>query len=397
MQSVLQSDTFRRAQVLRRLLRYLWDNRDREISEYAVGTEVLGRRSDFDPKADASVRVQVARLREKLEQYYLREGRGADLQITIPVGTHRPVVAPPLAQEPPAVRSPGLPLQLQYLLAAVVLMLAGVCLVLLANRGGAAKPTRAAAEPDSLPPFWKEFASGGKPVHLVLPTPAFLQWELESPLVVRDYTYNEFANMSKSPLLRDWINKFGPPGLSEHYSVTHDAEAAVNLAAYLSWRRVPVHATTPGHLEQSLLEQGHRVFFGNARTVDHLEDKIAGLNFQPDQELGVRNLRPQRGEPPVFRREFHSRRRQLVPGLIVFRSDGKTNILLLLSENTKELVTFLTSAAGLASLEHFRKPGQPWRPFELVVVAELDADRVLRVRPTTYRVIGSRGGDGPPR
>ena len=396
--SVLDSDTFRRAQVLRQLLRYLWENRHREISEYAVATEALGRRPDFDAKVDASVRVQVARLRNKLEQYYLQEGRSADLRITIPVGTHR-ILVEPLPKEVPRPAPPaGLSLRGQFILGAVTLVLALACLTLLAGRHTpAAPPAVTAAAVDEVPPFWREFGGGGRPVWVVLPTPAFLQWEMKNPLVVRDYRYNSFAAMSSSPLLRELIAKFGPPDLSEHYSITHDAEAAVNLAAYLSRRHVSVQGTTPGHLQQNLLEERHHIYLGNARSVARLADRTAGLNFRPDLDLGARNLHPIGGEPRVFKREFYSRRRQLVPGLIVFRAHGENNELVLLSENTKELVTFLTSAEGLNSLERSRKPGKPWGSFELVVTAEIDADRVLGVQLAAYRPLSdsSRKSDRP--
>ena len=67
---VLDSRTFERAPTLRTLLTYLWHNRDQAISEYAIATEALGRSRSFDPKTDATVRVQVSRLRQRLEKFY---------------------------------------------------------------------------------------------------------------------------------------------------------------------------------------------------------------------------------------------------------------------------------------------------------------------------------------
>jgi hypothetical protein len=53
---------------------------ERKISEYAVATDALGRRIDFDPKTDASVRVQISRLRRKLKDFY--ETEGAPMRLT---------------------------------------------------------------------------------------------------------------------------------------------------------------------------------------------------------------------------------------------------------------------------------------------------------------------------
>src|SRR5512140_2980953 len=63
LQAILTSETFIRSQQLSRLLKYLCDfslahGADR-ISEYAIGTEALGRPQDFDPTQDAAVRVEM--------------------------------------------------------------------------------------------------------------------------------------------------------------------------------------------------------------------------------------------------------------------------------------------------------------------------------------------------
>src|ERR1700712_4496907 len=86
-QRVAQSSIFLRAETLRKLLLYLWAHRTEEISEYAVATEALGRRSDFDPKIDASARVQISRLRRKLKDVYETEDLGDVFTLHIPMGT----------------------------------------------------------------------------------------------------------------------------------------------------------------------------------------------------------------------------------------------------------------------------------------------------------------------
>ena len=44
------------------------------LKEYAVGVQVFGRESSFDPRTDPVVRVQARRLRARLERYYKEEG-----------------------------------------------------------------------------------------------------------------------------------------------------------------------------------------------------------------------------------------------------------------------------------------------------------------------------------
>src|SRR5215467_1400865 len=82
---VADSDTFRTAPTMRALLLYLWEHQGEPISEYAIATEALGRNHDFDPKLDSTVRVQVARLRTKLKDFY-ESADDFPLRLTLPLG-----------------------------------------------------------------------------------------------------------------------------------------------------------------------------------------------------------------------------------------------------------------------------------------------------------------------
>src|SRR5579884_229260 len=79
LERILTSPEFHSSQRLSRLLQYLVEEflvcPAKTISEYQLGFEVFERSTDFDPQVDSVVRVQVARLRQKLAQYYAEEGR----------------------------------------------------------------------------------------------------------------------------------------------------------------------------------------------------------------------------------------------------------------------------------------------------------------------------------
>ena len=62
------------------------------ISEYAVATEALGRSPSFDARTDATVRVQISRLRQRLNQFYEKEGIGSITRLNVPLGTHQVVL-----------------------------------------------------------------------------------------------------------------------------------------------------------------------------------------------------------------------------------------------------------------------------------------------------------------
>src|ERR1035438_8437916 len=62
-QAVLSSLTFSEAPTLARLLKYLCNNHfsedKRDLNEYRIGVEALGRPSDFDPAKNSCVRVEM--------------------------------------------------------------------------------------------------------------------------------------------------------------------------------------------------------------------------------------------------------------------------------------------------------------------------------------------------
>jgi hypothetical protein len=61
-----------------------------QIKEYLIGTQVYGRPQDYDPRIDATVRVEATKLRKRLELYYGGEGRDDAVVIRIPKGCYRP-------------------------------------------------------------------------------------------------------------------------------------------------------------------------------------------------------------------------------------------------------------------------------------------------------------------
>lgn len=87
---ILNSITFREAPSSRRLLEYIatcsLQNRGEDLKEFTIGVEALGRRTDFDPKTDTIVRVQVRRVRQKISHYYKTEGVHDPVLLTIPRG-----------------------------------------------------------------------------------------------------------------------------------------------------------------------------------------------------------------------------------------------------------------------------------------------------------------------
>src|SRR6185437_12890841 len=89
-QRILQSETFRAADVLRRLLRFLADKalagEADQLKEYTIGLDAFNKPPSYDPRHDAIVRLQVGRLRQKLGEYYRGEGKDDPIILDLPKG-----------------------------------------------------------------------------------------------------------------------------------------------------------------------------------------------------------------------------------------------------------------------------------------------------------------------
>src|SRR5579884_925460 len=90
LQRILKSNSFRKSDGLQRLLSFLIlklvSGENTKLKEYLLGVEVFGRRTNFDPRVDAIVRVQATRLRAKLAEYYQSEGYRNPFIIELPKG-----------------------------------------------------------------------------------------------------------------------------------------------------------------------------------------------------------------------------------------------------------------------------------------------------------------------
>ena len=91
---VLASETFARSEQLRNFLRYVCDRalagQGKEINEYSVAVEALGKAAGFSPGDDSSVRRSAYELRQKLQKYYEVERPGATVRVELPKGSYTP-------------------------------------------------------------------------------------------------------------------------------------------------------------------------------------------------------------------------------------------------------------------------------------------------------------------
>jgi adenylate cyclase len=105
---ILASGHFSRSPALSRLLQFIvgltLEGKEQELKEYRLGVDVFDRGADFDPRVDPIVRMQAAKLRARLAEYYAADGRYDPVVISIPKGGY----IPGFRQAAPALASPAI-------------------------------------------------------------------------------------------------------------------------------------------------------------------------------------------------------------------------------------------------------------------------------------------------
>jgi TolB-like protein len=101
---ILSSASFARSERLSRFLRFLVErhlgDRGSELKESLIAIEVFGRKPDYDPKQDSTVRSEAVRLRARLSKYYAGEGSRDPMVIELPKGGYAPAFRQPSALPP---------------------------------------------------------------------------------------------------------------------------------------------------------------------------------------------------------------------------------------------------------------------------------------------------------
>jgi hypothetical protein len=391
LQAVLNSPVFQKAPSLRLLLLYMWEHRGEAISEYALATEALGKKPDFEPKIDATVRVKISRLRQKLKEFYDTEGADSPVQLSIPLGGHelqverKPVAAP--AQAPIPARK-----GLVSILAAACVTLT-VLLAFTYSENRRLKATHpAGVGVAELPPFWQYFFSNHKPASLFLPTPVFFEWTGKN-LKARDPVVNDFADFDKSPELRQLAATLGPPKLLQNYTVASDTFGALKLAQYLQANEVTIAIAGTADLSVESAGDQNVILVGVPGTSRQLDELLAKTNFYAavGSTSTVLNRRPLPGEPAQFRPVVQSAIRRTTPGIVAVlpgKAPG-TRLLLIAGNFTYPLINALVTHAALQAVEGaWAKAGSP-DFFEMVLNAEIEGrgNTVLRTWPEAIHAV----------
>lgn len=392
--SVLDSRCFEKTPALRSLLLFLWQHRNNQISEYAIATEALGRSSLFNAKTDATVRVQISRLRQRLEKFYENEGQTSVTRLVIPLGTHQLCVESALAAVANLIDSPAnigrsAPQPPRYLVPGLI----GVCTVLLLTCAALAvqlarRPSASAAPSPNQPRFWRAFFAGGLPTRIILPTPVFLSYgypaeKSDRTIMVRDTAVNDFAARDGSPPFRLLDKYLGRPSLSQSYTVASDTFAALKLGSYLdtSGFVTSVHSSADAVLES--LDSENVIAIGTWGTLTPIKPYLDKMQYRLGRhETSVQIIDPLPGEPKTVVKVDEAPDRVIWPGIIAVLPgrNGRSHLLILASRYTAALVSFLTSTDGMDQLDRiWHAKGSP-SYYQIVVNAEINGNARSPVR-----------------
>src|SRR3984957_9205127 len=94
LERVLASPGSQRNERMSRFLRFLaerhLEGQGNQLKESVIAVEVFGRKPDHDPAQDSIVRTEAGRLRGRLAEYYVGEGKDDSIVIELPKGGYTP-------------------------------------------------------------------------------------------------------------------------------------------------------------------------------------------------------------------------------------------------------------------------------------------------------------------
>jgi hypothetical protein len=179
-QRIIQSKAFRTSELHRNLLHYLAEKSlsgtADSLKEYTVGLDVFAKPASYDPRQESVVRMHVARLRQKLAEYYRTEGVNDAVMVDVPKGgfrvtfEQREIAPDPVEAAVPETAAQLEPSQRKEIILRALLALAVVCAVVFGVQLWRSNKTAVAAASDSLevPQLWGSILHSNRPLMICL-------------------------------------------------------------------------------------------------------------------------------------------------------------------------------------------------------------------------------------
>jgi hypothetical protein len=416
LERVLASNPFHRTDQLKSLLRYVCE---REISgtgdsldECTVAKEALGRRSDYSPFEDGTVRNRIHNLRRRLEHYYEVENTEDPIRIVVPKGSYCPVferksAAPPAVAPVRAIVAPrkpdfwNRPVPLRIVCSTCILTMAVAVGIFAAWRS-----QQRGIDPVIAEAWGPLVAKNANPL-LCIATSAQLTL-IQRPMDPPD------GPAVSSPDLLTWYRSLkslphadniylGPSLTSPFWG---DVAGAVAVIEMMSGAGIAPELLPESAVQLPALNRRNLVMFGRPGFSNTVSSYLADKPFQvriPDERhiTAIRNMHPKPGEPAEYDASAESRstKRETAFGLItVMPGRGSVNLRTVifsgtLSPGTQAASEFFSSAKQLESLRRlFHKEGLSGFPasYQVVVRSHVFGTSALDVEYVTHRVVSAQ-------
>ena len=404
LEQLLASREFSRSGQLKKILAYVCraaaEGRQDEVTESAIAEEVLNRRN-FDPNADTIVRVQMRRLKQKLNEYYANEGAHDLLRVEFRKHSYVPAFRENWREEPGQRKQLRLPPGFLYgLLTATVLALAIVTWL----EAGHAKRPHISREVLRSPLERIRWPFGSSPDRDLYPLffrsaegfvrNARLNFAEDLPyqkeLLPKDFAW---------PLWDSWVN-------------IHNIQAALYAANIFGAIETTPIIESARHVNLEKL-RGHAVLFlGHPRGAETLVDLLSSLNFYVDRSSsaqsldGFSNRSPRADELPHYQRSGGEAIHNLnLSGsdyalITLIRDDGGSPILSLFGDYCDTpyfLVKRLTEPDFVRGLEDrvFGPTVPDFRYCQIVFKVQYLNSEPMEAEYVTHRLIGRNGTEVP--
>jgi len=315
---ILQSETLHSSQALRHLLKFLSDKalcgEADQLKEYTIGLDVFDKPADYDPRKDATVRLHVSRLRQKLADYYRTEGQNDPILVSLPKGhfkltwearaiqSEQARDATPASLVPPAAKLNATSLALAVALTCSLLVILFLVLQLQKSKTASAKET--SNWTPELETLWQSFTGNGRPMLVVHNDPIFVAFPGPNGIAAyfRERSLRTWDDAARLPEVQALQRALGNPRIEPNYFYVSrgEVQGTFLLGKLFGSRPMQVSLVRLSQLSWEQLSDNNVVLMGPP---DGLNEKLVGLPLQPQllsEGKGVRNIRPQTGEQSFY-------------------------------------------------------------------------------------------------
>lgn len=397
---VLSSGLVRENTHLYSLLAYLGEKSLEEnaapLKEYTIGVEALKKPVSYDPRLDPVVRVDIGKLRGKLDSYYRKEGIRDPVRLLIPTGAYLPIYEP--APQSDEKSKPEKTLRLIYVLALMAILAAGMILHLTRQPRGATLLDSPALGAE-LQAFWKPYLDGAFPTLIVYGTPLFLKFD---GYYFRDPSLNDFDRVesyARGEGLTGLLNStYLQPSFI--YTGVGEVQALFSLTRFLTSQDARMRIQSSNQISWEALKEKNVIFLGSEK----FNPQLAHLPYAPAFEYApafdpagrtLVRVAPGGGGPSEYRRVYERPYGAVLEDYVLISVypglTAGTRLMVLsssLTEGTAAATEYVTRSDAMKEL--FQKMRMDPHPqslppaFQVVVRAKINAGTPVHLSYVTH-------------